>query len=335
MNITEMLGIEHPIIQAPMAGVTTPEFVAASAEAGILGSISAGYLSAEETRKFIREVKSLTGKPIAVNLFVPEKVEPSEEQLRRAYEALKPIGNELGMSSWNTPFSKSDFEGQVQVLIKEDVKICTFTFGLPDEKTVQLLKGNDVFLIGTATTIEEAELAERAGMDAVIVQGSEAGGHRGSFLGELTLIPLNELLLKVVASVRLPVIAAGGIASKETMVEMLTAGAQAVQIGTVLLATDESGANPLYKQAVLESEKGCTVFTKAFSGKMARGIRNRFITEMSELPLAPYPFQNDLTKEIRKEAAKQGNTEFMSLWAGESVHLSTGGKIKNIIERFV
>ena len=270
-----------------------------------------------------------------MNLFVPEKVEPSEEQLRRAYEALKPIGIELGMSSSDTLFSKSDFEGQVQVLIEEDVKICSFTFGLPDEKTVQLLKGNDVFLIGTATTIEEAELAERAGMDAVIVQGSEAGGHRGSFLGELTLIPLNELLLKVVKSVRVPVIAAGGIASKETMVEMLTAGAQAVQIGTALLATDESGAHPLYKQAVLEAEIGCTVLTKAFSGKTARGIRNRFITEMSKLPLSPYPFQNDLTKEIRKEAAKQGNTEFMSLWAGESVHLSTGGKLKNIIERFV
>ena len=335
MNLKGILGIEHPIIQAPMAGVTTPEFVAASAEAGILGSIGAGYLSAEETRKFILEVKSLTGKPFAVNLFVPDKVEPSEEQLQRAYEALKPIGNELGMSSWNTPFSKFDFEGQVQALIEEGVKICSFTFGLPDEKTVQILKGNDVFLIGTATTIEEAELTERAGMDAVIVQGSEAGGHRGSFLGELKLIRLNELLLKVVTSVRIPVIAAGGIASKETMVDMLTAGAQAVQIGTVLLATDESGAHPLYKQAVLEAEKGSTVLTKSFSGKTARGICNRFITEMKEEVIAPYPFQNDLTKGIRKEAAKQGNTEFMSLWAGESVHLSTGGKLKNIIERFV
>lgn len=335
MNITEILGIEHPIIQAPMAGVTTPEFVAASAEAGILGSIGAGYLSAEETRNFIREVKSLTGKPFAVNLFIPEKVEPSEEQLRRAYEALKPMGNELGMSTWNTSFLKSDFEGQVRVLIEEDVKICSFTFGLPDEKTVQLLKENDVFLIGTATTIKESELAEQVGMDAIVVQGSEAGGHRGSFLGELTMIPLNELLLKVVESVRLPVIAAGGIASKETMVDMLSAGAQAVQIGTVLLATDESGAHPLYKQAVLEAEIGCTVFTTAFSGKMARGIRNRFITKMSALPLAPYPYQNDLTKEIRKEAAKQGNSEFMSLWAGESVHVSTAGKLKNIVERFV
>ena len=335
MNLTAMLGIEHPIIQAPMAGVTTPEFVAASAEAGILGSIGAGYLSTDETRNFIREVKSLTKKPFTVNLFVPEKVNPSQEQLQEAYEALQPIGKALGIPQWNTDFSKSEFEGQVQVLLEEDVKICSFTFGLPDEKTVQLLKGNDVFLVGTATSVEEAELAELVGMDAVVVQGSEAGGHRGSFSGELTLIPLNELLPEIIASVRLPVIAAGGIANKETMADMLAAGAQAIQIGTVLLASDESGAHPLYKQAVLEAEKGCTVLTKSFSGKMARGIRNRFIHELSELPLAPYPFQNDLTKEIRKEAAKQGNTDFMSLWAGENVHLSTSGKLKNIIERFI
>lgn len=335
LNLMAMLGIEHPIIQAPMAGVTTPEFVATSAEAGILGSIGAGYLSAEETRNFIREVKSLTMKPFAVNLFVPETVNPSQEQLRGAYEALQPIGKELGIPQWNTPFSKTEFEGQVQVLIEEGVKVCSFTFGLPDEKTVQLLKGNDVFLIGTATSIEEAELAEQVGMDAVVVQGSEAGGHRGSFVGELKLISLNELLLKVVSSVRLPVIAAGGIASKEKMVDVLARGAQAVQIGTVLLAADESGAHPLYKQAVLDADKRCTVLTKAFSGKMARGISNRFISEMNEAIIAPYPFQNDLTKEIRKEAAKQGDTEFMSLWAGESVHLSTSGKLKNIIERFV
>ena len=193
---------------------------------------------------------------------------------------------------------------------------------------MRLLKENDVFLIGTATTVEEAKLAEQAGMDAVVVQGSEAGGHRGSFSGELTLIPLDELLADIVAAVQIPVIAAGGIANKEMMENALSAGAQAVQIGTALLAADESGAHPLYKQAVLDAEEGCTVLTKAFSGKTARGIRNRFITEMKEAVIAPYPYQNDLTKEIRKEAAKQGKTEFMSLWAGESVHLSTGGKLK-------
>ena len=334
-KLISILGIRYPIIQAPMAGVTTPEFVAASAEAGVLGSIGAGYLTAEDTRMFIREVKKRTEKPFAVNLFVPEKLESGEELLRGAYEALQPIGLELGMTSWNSPFSEPEFEEQVQVLLEEGVKICSFTFGLPDEKIVRLLKSNDVFLIGTATTLEEAKLSEQAGMDAVVAQGREAGGHRGSFSGELTLISLNELLPKMVASVQLPVIAAGGIADKEMMENALSAGAQAIQIGTALLAAEESGAHALYKQAILEAEEGCTVLTKAFSGKMARGIRNRFIIEMNEAIIAPYPYQNDLTKEIRKKTAQQGKRENMSLWAGENVHLSSGGKLKSIIKQFI
>ncbi|KAA0948866.1 nitronate monooxygenase [Sporosarcina sp. ANT_H38] len=330
-----MLGTEHPIIQAPMAGVTTPEFVAASAEAGILGSVGAGYLSAHETRQFIRQVRERTEKLIAVNLFVPEQVEVDPLYLRQAYEALQPIGKQLCLPFWEVPLSESEFDRQVQVVVEESVKICSFTFGLPDEKTVRLLKENDIYLIGTATTVEEAKLAEQAGMDAIVAQGSEAGGHRGSFSGELTLISLDELLRGIITTVQIPVIAAGGIANKEMTKNALSAGAQAVQIGTALLASDESGAHPLYKKAVLDADEGCTVLTKAFSGKTARGIRNRFINEMKEANIAPYPYQNDLTKGLRKAAAKQGKNEFMSLWAGESVHLSTSGNLKAIIERLI
>ncbi|WP_342514126.1 nitronate monooxygenase [Sporosarcina sp. FSL K6-1522] len=334
-DLTTMLAIDYPIIQAPMAGVTTPEFVAASAEAGVLGSVGAGYLSAEDTRQFIREVQKRTDKAFAVNLFVPEHVEMNQLYLREAYEALQPIGQQLGMPFWKAPLSESEFDGQVQVLIEEGVKIASFTFGLPDEKTVRLLKEHGVHVIGTATTVEEATLAEQSGMDAVVVQGSEAGGHRGSFAGELTLIPLAKLLPEVVAAVEIPVIAAGGIATKAHMEQALLAGAQAVQIGTALLATDESGAHPKYKQAIFEAEEGCTTLTKAFSGKTARGIRNQFIMDMRDAVLAPYPYQNDLTKGIRKAAAAQGKSEFMSLWAGESVHLTQDGSVKAIIERFV
>jgi nitronate monooxygenase len=309
--------------------------VAASAEAGVLGSIGAGYLSADETRKFIREVKMRTEKPFTVNLFVPEQVEMDQLNLRKAYEALKPIGEQLGIPLWEAPLSASEFDGQVQAVVDEGVKICSFTFGLPNVETVRLLKGNDVFLIGTATTLEEAKLAEQAGMDAVVAQGGEAGGHRGSFSGKLTFIPLQELLADVVAAVQIPVIAAGGIATREMMDSALSAGAKAVQIGTVLLAADESGAHPVYKQAVLEADEGCTVLTKAFSGKTARGICNRFITDMKEAVIAPYPYQNDLTKEIRKASAQQGKHDFMSLWAGENVHLSTEGKVKEILSQFI
>lgn len=334
-SLVERLNLKYPIIQAPMAGVTTPEFVAASVKAGVLGAIGAGYLSAEATREFIQEVKKRTDKSFSVNLFVPEKVEASEAQLSEADEALQPIREELGMPPQAASYVKSEFDEQVQVLIEEGVKICSFTFGLPVEGTVRLLKENDVFLIGTATTVEEAVLAEQAGMDAVVVQGGEAGGHRGSFSGELILIPLGELLSEVVAAVQIPVIAAGGIANKKQKELALSSGADAVQIGTALLASKESGANPFHKAAILRAEEGCTVITTTFSGKAARGIQNRFIEEMKGEEIAPYPYQNDLTKDIRKVAASQGKPEFMSLWAGESVHLSTDGTLEEIIHQFL
>lgn len=334
MNFLNDLKIEHPIIQAPMAGVTTPEFVAASANAGILGSVGAGYLSAEATRATIRDIRKLTDKPFAVNLFVPEEVGMDQELLRQAYLALQPIGEKLGMPFWKAPLSESSFDEQIDVIIEEGIPICSFTFGLPSEAIVRKLKEYNIFLIGTATSVEEAILAEESGMDAVVAQGKEAGGHRGSFIGE-ALIPLDELVNEVVVKVGIPVIAAGGIANKKQLTLMLEKGAQAVQLGTALLATEESGAHPLYKQAVLDAEEGCTVLTKAFSGKSARGIRNPFITMMANTSIAPYPIQNDLTKKIRSEAATQGRPEFMSLWAGESVHETTSGHVKEIVDTFI
>ena len=334
MTFTETLGIQHPIIQAPMAGVTTPEFVAAAAEAGVLGSIGAGHLSAEATRDFIHEVKKLTDKPFAVNLFVPENTDIDQGQLRQAYLGLQPIGKKLGMPFWKAPLSEQSFAGQIDVIIEEDVGICSFTFGLPDESTVQKLKEHNIYLIGTATSVEEAVVAEQVGMDAVVAQGKEAGGHRGSFLGE-QLLPLAELLPSIVGAVGIPVIAAGGIANREHLILQLSRGAQAVQIGTALLAADESGAHPLYKEAVLKATGNCTVLTKAFSGKPARGIRNEFIDRMVNVPIAPYPYQNDLTKKIRSEAAKLGKPGFMSLWAGENVHETVVGTVEEIIKKFI
>lgn len=334
MKFIESVQIDHPIIQAPMAGVTTPEFVAASASAGVLGSIGAGYLSTEATRDFIRCVRILTNKSFAVNLFVPEEMEPNVELIRRAYANLQPIGEQLGMPSWETPFSAPCFEEQVQVVIEEGVPVCSFTFGLPSKDIVQRLKAHHVFLIGTATSVEEAVLAEKGGMDAIVLQGKEAGGHRGSFIGE-ALIPLETLIADVVGHVQIPTIAAGGIANKAQMKSMLDKGAQAVQLGTALLATDESGAHPLYKKAVLQASEGCTELTKAFSGKSARGIRNQFMIEMKNQTIAPYPIQNDLTKKIRSEAAAQNRPEFMSMWAGERVHESLSGTVSEVLRTYI
>lgn len=323
---------KFPLVQAPMAGVTTAEFVAACSDAGALGSIGAGYLSAEDTRQFIQEVKQLTSKPFQVNLFVPEKTTASEEQIAKAIQSLQPAARQLGLPDSRPDFSSSEFEGQIDVIISENVPACSFTFGLPSQAIVNRLKQHQIYLIGTATTLKEAQLAEQAGMDAVVLQGSEAGGHRGSFSDELALVPLDQLLDEALENIQIPIIVAGGVATKDHVDRLLKLGAAAVQIGTILLTTNESGANLYYKEALLQAGKQSTVLTKVFSGKLARGIKNSFIDQMENLPIAPYPYQNDLTKPLRSAAAKQGKSDYLSLWAGENVHLCKRGTVKDIIE---
>lgn len=335
MEFNQTLGIQHPIIQAPMAGVTTPEFVAACAKVGILGSIGAGYLSAEDTRVAIQKVKSLTVRPFSVNLFVPDNTPFDQEQLRLAYLALQPIGEQLGMPFWKVPLSEPDFHGQVEVVIEEKPAVCSFTFGIPDEESVERLRRAGIILIGTATTVDEAMAIEQAGLDMVVIQGAEAGGHRGSFHPGGPLIPMDELLTEVRELIRIPIIAAGGIATNARMTELLKNGASAIQIGTAFLATEESGAAEAYKQAVLDATSDNTVITEAFSGRPARGIHNRFIEQMNQSAIAPYPYQNDLTKRIRKEAAAQNNAEFLSLWAGTAVHHTQAGTVASVIERLL
>lgn len=329
------LNQEYPIFQAPMAGVTTPQFVAACSEAGIVGAIGAGYLTGEDTRKFIREVKQLTNNPFMVNLFVPEAVEWREETIEKANASLSSIRQSLNLPAPDIQVAEHEFEQQIQVVIEEEVAICSFTFGLPSEDVVRRLKEHGVFLIGTATTVEEACLAEERGMDAVVAQGKEAGGHRGSFSGDVTYVPLVQLVSEIREAVNLPIIAAGGIANKQMMDELLVIGAEAAQIGTALLVAEESGAHPLHKKEILQSSAGGTVLTKGFSGKYARGLNNEFIKHMEGAFIAPYPIQNTCTQDIRKASAEQGKSQYMSLWAGEQAHLSESGTVKEIVKRFL
>lgn len=335
MHPLHSLNLTYPIIQAPMAGVTTPEFTAASAESGLLGSIGAGYMTAKATREAIRAVRNLTDRPFAVNLFVPDEPSFVQEEIRSAYVGLQPVGEKLGMPFWKAPLSEPDFERQLQVILEEKPAVCSFTFGLPARQSVLALQQAGIVVIGTATTINEAVAAEELGMDMVVLQGAEAGGHRGSFTPGGPLIPLDELLAEAARRLDIPLIAAGGIATGSRMYELLKSGAAAVQIGTVLLAADESGAAPAYKRAVLGATGDPTVITSVFSGRPARGIHNAFIEQMAGAPIAPYPIQNDLTKRLRKEAADQGKAEFLSLWAGTEVARSGSGAVGEIIARFL
>ncbi|MBM7649419.1 nitronate monooxygenase [Bacillus ectoiniformans] len=331
------ISLRIPVWQSPMAGVTTPELVAAASEAGVFGNIGAGYLSGEQTRTFIQEVKALTSKPFGINLFVPEPAVPTNEQLEAASRLLNPYRKELGLNE--KLFAKeavsSTFHEQLQVVLEEKVAVCSFTFGLPDQEVIQKLKANGTKVIGTATTVKEAQEVEACGMDGVVVQGSEAGGHRGTFQEEEHLIGLISLLPQVVQAVQIPVIAAGGLMNGQGIAAALCLGADVVQMGTAFLTAEESGAHPLHKEAILSASEEDTRVTKVFSGKSARGIVNRFMNEMaeSEQELPPYPIQNSFTSEIRKKAGELNNRDFLSMWSGQSPRLSRRLTVAQLIEK--
>lgn len=327
-KLTKLLRIEHPIIQAPMAGgVTTPLLVAAVSNAGGLGSLGAGYMQPEQLRTAIKETQRLTDRPFAVNLFIPEKSGISLEKAESANRNLQSFRSELEIE----PLPVSDdfaapFEEQLAVLIEEHVPIFSFTFGIPSANWIEELKNRRITLIGTATTVNEAQQLEASDVDIIVGQGSEAGGHRGTFTGEFetALIGTMALIPQLVDHVNLPVIAAGGIMDGRGIAAAFALGAMGVQLGTAFLSCPESGAHSEYKKAILHSTDESTVLTRAFSGKPARGIKNRFILEMNQLEgdLPPYPLQNSLTRDIRQAAAKQNRPEFMSLWAGQASRLS-------------
>lgn len=344
-DITKILSIDFPIIQAPMAGgITTSKLVAAVSNNGALGMIGAGYMSPIQLREQIREVKERTSNHFGVNLFVPDEftileieVEMANRLLNRYREELNIQAEKVELPSVEIAFHS--YMQQIQVVIEEKVPICSFTFGLPAADIVALLKGHGIISIGTATTLAEALVIEGAGMDMVVVQGSEAGGHRGNFISdhEDSLIGIMSLIPQVADNVNIPIIAAGGIMDGRGLMASLSLGASAVQMGTAFLTCEESGAHSLHKEAIIDSKDGDTTFTRAFSGKWARGVKNKYIREMEEYEetIPNFPVQNALTQSIRKASANQNNKEYMSLWAGQNANLAKIEKVEELIQRVI
>jgi nitronate monooxygenase len=343
-EVTKKLSLKYPIIQAGMAGgITTPELVAAVSNAGGLGMIGAGYMTPKDLELSIQKVRDRTDKPFGVNLFVPETPVIDQEEIDRANQLLEPISQRLGINKKKEVplINTTSFDEQIQIVIKNKIPVASFTFGIPPRNVIEQLKENGITVIGTATTVNEARQNEDAGMDMIVVQGSEAGGHRGSFadpfdqamIGTIALIP------QVSDQVKIPVIAAGGIMDGRGLLASLILGAKAVQMGTAFVTCKESGAHDLHKKAILNSSEEQTVITSAFSGKPARGLNNEFIRIMKDYEgdLPPYPIQNILTQTIRKEAAKQGKREWMSLWCGQnprlSQHITAAELIKMVVNQ--
>lgn len=330
-QLTRKLKIQYPIIQAGMAGSTTPQLVAAVSESGGLGSIGAGYYTAQQLLEDITQVRQLTKKPFAVNIFVPSQQSTTNNQIEHMNAWLKPYRRALKLEEPVININeRQTFERAIDIIIDQQIKVCSFTFGIPNTDTIKRLKNAGITVIGTATSVDEAIANERAGIDIIVAQGSEAGGHRGSFLklgpkeheamiGTMSLVP------QIVDAVTVPVIAAGGIMDGRGVLASLVLGASGVQMGTAFLTSSDSKASPLLRESIINSKETDTVVTKTFSGKYARGINNQFIEDMQQYPdiIPEYPIQNQLTNLIRKEAAKRGNKELTHMWSGQSPRLAT------------
>ncbi|MEJ8543768.1 NAD(P)H-dependent flavin oxidoreductase [Brevibacillus borstelensis] len=341
-EVTRRLGIDLPIIQAGMAGgTTTPELVAAVSQAGGLGTLGAGYMSGEQIRAAIRAIRELTDKPFGVNLFIPE-----EESGRTAPgEAVRQIMNEtrrrLGIPE-DPELGKvaEPFEEQMAAVLEERVPVFSFTFGLLDKRSMAECKKRGIVVMGTATTVREGVALEASGVDMVVAQGSEAGGHRGSFLPDSpnNLVGLMALIPQMADRLSVPVIAAGGIMDGRGIAAAFMLGAQAAQLGTAFLLTEESGAHRLHKQAVLSASDEETVLTTAFSGKAARGVNNEFMRLLAPYAedIPSYPAQNAMTRDIRQAASRQERSEFLSMWAGQAGALgrtlSAGQLVSKLVE---
>lgn len=324
--LNHILPIDFPIIQAPMAGTaTTPQMIAATCNAGGLGSVPAGYLSGLQLSDFIDQVRQLTKKDFCVNVFVPNKIALSAEQLANAKKVISQLKIPFDFNiNINPPYAPS-FDEQMKVILESKIKYLSFTFGIPETKWIKLLKSKKIFLMGTATSLAEATQLEEQGFDLIVAQSSEAGGHRGTFLSteEETLTPLTDLIPQLIGSINIPVVAAGGIMNKKDIDSILLAGAAGVQMGTVFLTCKESGIHPHYKKLLLSNNKDATALTRVFTGKLARGIENLFMLDMEPYAtsLLPYPAQHALTSDMRKQATLLGNTDYMSLWAGQRHYL--------------
>lgn len=342
-TISKRLGVQYPVIQAPMFGVSTVQMVAAAARAGCLGSLALADLSADESIKLIRETKNLTDKPFAANIFV-HHIPAITDDLKDKFFKTRQFLEQLAKDN-DIPISLPDLEDLkvrsyhdlVDTVIEENCEIVSFTFGNLDDHSIQKLKGNGITLIGTCTSVNEAQILEKSGIDMICVQGTEAGGHRGTFDPDHILqIGGLSLLSQIYDHVKIPLIYAGGIFNGKTLQAAKDLGAQGFQVGNLLLASQESALQPFEKERLKKVREDEIMLTKSFSGRYARGVKNKFIeaVENSEYIL-PYPYQNKLTNALRKAAKSKQNADFVGIWVGQSIHdyseLSTEEILRNLI----
>lgn len=330
--LLKTLNIDYPIIQAPMVGVSTPELAAAVSNAGGLGSIGLGASNSDQGRELIRKTRELTSRPFNVNLFCHAPAQHDQARSTAWLKHLAPVFEELGgqppatLREIYTSFLADP--AMLHMLLEEKPAVVSFHFGVPEADWVRQLKAAGIFTLGCATTLNEAQLLAQAGIDAIVAQGVEAGGHRGVFddaHGKDSQLGLFALLRLIATRIDLPVIAAGGIMDGCGVASALQLGASAVQMGTAFILCPESCATPAHRAALLGERAYHTRITSSISGRPARGLANRLYLERSETVTpqpAEYPLAYDAGKALHALATTKGLNDFAAEWAGQGAPLA-------------
>jgi nitronate monooxygenase len=321
-DFIELLGLTHPIIQAPMSGFTPPPLVAAVCNAGGLGSVGCVGQPSDLLREQVAIVRQATNRPFALNFFAHARPRPNFEATARMRARLAPYFDEFGLGP--VPEAKDLFPpfdaGQLALALELRPRVVSFHFGLPETTTVQRLKEAGCIILSSATTVAEARSLHAGGADVIIAQGFEAGGHRGSFsgtagagmIGGMALVP------QIVDAVSVPVIAAGGIADGRGIAAAFALGASGVQLGTAFLGCPEAGVQPLYRAQLRTATDDATELTRAYTGRPARAIRNRFVEEMADSEPLEFPLQASLVSPLWRLPDEATRAAFMPIWAGQA-----------------
>jgi nitronate monooxygenase len=338
-RIRNLFGIELPVIQAPMAGVAFSEMVIGVSEAGGLGSLACALLTADQILEEVRVIRQKTFRPVNLNFFCHEPPKYDAEREAAWLRVLEPYFTELGLDPTALPAvpTRAAFDSAMCDVVAElRPNVVSFHFGLPEKTLVARVKSAGSKILSTATTVEEARWLEAEGCDAIVAQGVEAGGHRGMFLtddistqiGTLSLVP------QVVDSVKVPVIAAGGIADARGISAAFALGAAAVQIGTAYLLCPEARTGPLYREA-LKNGRNQTAVTNVFTGRPARALANRMVRETGPMTkLAPdFPLAGRFSTPLRIASEARGLIDFTPMWSGQSARLAREIPAKELTER--
>jgi NAD(P)H-dependent flavin oxidoreductase YrpB (nitropropane dioxygenase family) len=331
------LGLTIPILAAPMAGgSTTPAMVTAAARAGGLGFLAAGYKTAQALADQLTALRA-EAVPFGVNLFAPNPVPVDAEAYRRYARAIQPEAERFGLDlTTGDPVENDDhWNDKIDLLLADPVPLVSFTFGVPEHAVVAALRKAGTVVAQTVTSADEARIAADAGADVLVVQASAAGAHSGTLTPARVpaVVPIGDLVGQVRHATGVPVVAAGGLATPEDVAAVLGAGAAAAMVGTVLLRSDESGASATHRAALADPAREGTIVTRAFTGRPARALRNRFTDRYDSRAPAGYPALHHLTSPLRQAAAAAGEPELLHLWSGTGHRHATAEPVARILTR--